>query len=228
MSDESTGEAWAARQSQRVYAVIGVLIAMGWPFVKVLVYPEPGSALASVRDDVRTIVIEWSVVLILSIIAFGLQGLRPAYFRLRIFNWRDVLIMLAAFVAALMFSGAVSRLVTAPKFDLRQAAAIPIAVRAGLVLTAAVCEEFMFRGFAIEEIGALVGNRWIGAVLSLVFFGLGHVGVYGFSTALLIPMSVGLVITLLYMFRNNLPVCMLMHAMVDGLFLILIPTLVHP
>ncbi len=133
--------------------------------------------------------------------------------------------MLAALVGALMVSGIVSRFVAAPKFELRQVAAVPIAVRLALVLTAAVCEEFIYRGFAIEELGMLAGNRWVGALVSLVLFGLGHLGTYGFSTALLIPASIGLMITLLYMFRNNLPVCMLMHGTMDGLFLIVIPAL---
>ncbi len=128
---------------------------------------------------------------------------------------------------ALVLSGIVSRFVTAPKFDLRQVAAIPVTVRSGLVLTAAVCEEFMYRGFAIEELGVLTGNRWLSACISLVLFGLGHVGTYGFSTALLLPASVGLMITLLYMLRNNLLICMLMHGAIDGLFLILIPALVR-
>jgi membrane protease YdiL (CAAX protease family) len=58
-----------------------------------------------------------------------------------------------------------------------------------------------------------------------VLFGLGHVGTYGFSSALLIPASVGLVITLLYMFRNNLVLCMLVHCAIDALMVIAVPAL---
>ena len=73
----------------------------------------------------------------------------------------------------------------------------------------------------------LLGNRWIAAFVSLAFFGLAHFGVYGFSTAILIPTGIGLMITLLYMFRNSLPLCMLMHATMDALALIVIPMLSH-
>jgi membrane protease YdiL (CAAX protease family) len=104
---------------------------------------------------------------------------------------------------------------------------VPIAVRVCLVLTAGICEEFVFRGFLIEELGMLTGSRWLGAFLSLAIFALGHAGVYGFSSALLIPASVGLVLTLLYMFRRSLPACMLMHCGMDALFLLLIPALVR-
>jgi uncharacterized protein len=216
-----------ASAAARACAIIGVVIALGWPFAMRFFARDSGRRLTSVHEDLRTMAVEWLVVAILAAIAFGLQGLRPRVFRFRGVGWRDALFALAGLVAALLLSGAVSGLVAAPKFDLHQLASVPLAVRAGLVLTAAFCEEFIYRGFAIEELGMLTGNRWVGALGSLLLFTLGHAGVYGFSTALLIPASVGLVITLLYMFRNNLPACMLVHGGMDGLFLILIPALVH-
>lgn len=211
----------------RIYAVIGVLIALGWPFAVRLFVSGTGSRLTSIRDDFRTMVVEWSVVALLAAIAFGLQRLRPRSFCLKGLGWLDLLIALGGLLAALLLSGAVSIHVAAPKFDLHQIASVPLAIRICLVLTAAICEEFIYRGFAIEELGMLAGSRWFGAIVSLALFSLGHVGVYGFSTALLIPATVGLVITLLYMFRKNLVVCMLVHAGMDGLFLILIPAFFH-
>ena len=213
--------------TNRAFAAIGVLVALGWPFVRMVSSRQNGSRLTTVHDDLHTIVLEWSIVAILAAIAFGLQRLRPRFFRLRPLGWLDILFAIAALVAALLLSGVISRLVTAPKFDLHQIASVPLAVRVCLVLTAAVCEEFIFRGFAIEELGLLTGSRWIGAFGSLAFFALGHAGVYGFSTALLIPASVGLVLTLLYMIRKSLPVCMLVHGAIDAVFLILIPALVR-
>ena len=46
---------------------------------------------------------------------------------------------------------------------------VPLSLRAGLVLTAGICEEFIYRGFAIEELGALAGSRWLAALISLIF-----------------------------------------------------------
>ncbi len=211
----------------RVYAIIGVLVALGWPFAVRLFAKSNGSSLTTVHEDLRTMAIEWSVVAVLAVIALGAQRLRPRAFRLKGLGWLDVLIAFGGLLAALVLSGAVSVHVAAPKFDLHQMAQVPIVVRVCLVLTAAICEEFIYRGFAIEELGLLTGSRWFGAFASLALFALGHVGVYGFSTALLIPASVGFVLTLLYMFRNNLFVCMLVHGGMDGLFLILVPALVH-
>jgi membrane protease YdiL (CAAX protease family) len=216
-----------ASPAHRVYAVVGLVIALGWPFLQKLTPAAKGGALTSLPGAIRTIAIEWFVTLVLALIMFGMQRQRPTLIRLRAFGWRDLLYMLAALVAAFALSGVVSAFVTRPAFDLRTPSVLPLAARVGLVLTAAICEEFIYRGFAIEELGIMTRNRWIGALVSLALFGLGHIGVYGFSSALLIPTSVGLIITLLYMFRNNLPVCMVMHATVDGLFLLVIPALNH-
>jgi len=227
MDADSKEQGQSFSPAVRAYAIVGVLVALGWPFAVRLFAKSSGSSLTTVHEDLRTMAIEWSVVALLAAIAFGLQKLGPRFFRLRGLGWRDVLFALAGLVAALVLSGAVSGLVAAPKFDLHQMAQVPIAVRVGLVLTAAICEEFIYRGFAIEELGLLTGSRWFGAFVSFALFALGHIGVYGFSTALLIPACVGLVITLLYMFRNNLLACMLVHGCMDGLFLILVPALVH-
>lgn len=227
MIAEVKGPAPLAAPLARIYALIAVFVALGWPFAVTLFVSGTGSRLTSIRDDFRTIVVEWSVVVVLAGIAFAAQKLRPRFFRLKGLGWLDLLIALGGLVAALVLSGAISVHVAAPKFDLHQIASVPLFVRICLVLTAAFAEEFIYRGFAIEEIGLITGNRWFGAVVSLALFSLGHVGVYGLSTALLIPASVGLVLTLLYMFRNNLFVCMLVHGSMDGLFLIVIPALIH-
>ncbi len=211
----------------RISAVIGLLVVVGWLLAEMLLARHNGSRLTSVRDDFHTIVGQWSILALLAGIAFGLQRLPPRLFRLRLPGWLDLLSALGALVAALVLSSLVSRLVTAPKFDLHRMASVPFAVRVCLVLTAGICEEFVFRGFFIEELGMLTGSRWLGAFLSLVVFSLGHVGVYGFSSALLIPATVGLVLTLLYMFRKSLPACVLMHCGMDALFLLLIPALVR-
>jgi membrane protease YdiL (CAAX protease family) len=204
-------------------AALAVLFTFIWPLI---VNSFGGQrSIASARDDLRTVAVEWILVAILAAFAFGLQRARLAFFRITMFGGRDLLRMLGLLVVMYGLIGAVSRLVAHPKFDLQQLAAIPFGIRLMLPITAGVCEEFMFRGFAIEEIGMLTGSRWPGAALSVVFFGLGHVGTYGFSSAVFLPMTIGLVITVLYMWRNNLPLCMLMHTVIDSVSLLLVPAL---
>lgn len=201
-------------------ASAGVILAFAWPWI----FGGRAHSLANVSSDIRSICVEWLIALILAAIAFIWQRRRLAYFGFRRFGWRDLLAMVAALIAAFLLSGIASRFVRAPAFDLLLSG-VPLSLRIGLVLTAGICEEFIYRGFAIEELGALAGSRWLAALVSLIFFTLPHARLYGFSSALILPAIMGAALTLLYLWRRNLPVCMLMHAIVDGIFLILFPML---
>ena len=211
----------------RAAALIGLLIAFGWPLLYYAVPSLSTHQIASVHDETVTIVAEWSVVVILCVIAFGVQGWRPADFGLRGLGWRDILASLGGVVLAFVLSGIASRLVHMPSSlsNISAVAAVPVALRIALVLTAAICEEFGYRGFGIEELAHLIGNRRLAGLFSLILFAVSHAGLYGFSAALIIPGAIGAVLTLLYLWRRNLPACMLMHAIIDGFFLVLIPAL---
>ena len=213
-----------ARPGHRTSAIVGVIIALGWP----LLFLGADHDLLNVRDDIRTICVEWAVVLVLALIAFRMQRRRPSAFGLAMFGWRDVLAMLALLAAAYLFSGLVSSFVKMPaRLDFHRLGTIPLALRAGLTLTAGIAEECMYRGFGIEELGDLIGSRWLAALVSLLCFTFGHAGRYGFSPALLIPGGLGAALTVLYLWRRNLPICMCMHAILDGISLILVPALMH-
>jgi uncharacterized protein len=210
---------------QRAWAVVGVVIALGWPFVRFLTGKEAGGHLTTVRSDLGTIVAEWTVTIMLATIVFGIQRWPPPALGLCRPSRNQVLLAIASVFAAMVLAGAVGSQVTTPKINLRELTAVPFALRLALVITAGICEEFIFRGFAIEQIGALTGSRWFGSALSLACFGMGHYGTYGFSTALLIPTTIGLVITLLYMYTKNLPACMLVHGSIDAISVLIVPAL---
>jgi membrane protease YdiL (CAAX protease family) len=111
--------------------------------------------------------------------------------------------------------------------DLQRVAAVPFSLRLGLVLTTGFCEEFMYRGFALEELADWTGSVRLGVFLSWIAFVAAHIGRYGFTSGLLIPAIVGGALTLLDQLRRNLPSCMLMHALFDGLTIFLLPALLR-
>jgi uncharacterized protein len=175
---------------------------------------------------VTTICTEWLVALILATIAFVIQRRSRLLFGLRMFGWRDLLWMLAALAATGILGGIATMFVRIPAsatVDLHLSA-VPFALRLGLVVTAGICEEFMYRGFGIEELAVFTGNRWIAGLVSLILFTVAHSGLYGFSPALILPGIAGAMITLLYLWRRNLPVCMLMHTIIDAIPLLIVPT----
>ena len=217
------------RSGSRAPALIGLLIAFGWPLV-FLAFPAISThQIASVHDETVTIVAQWSVLAVLCITAFAVQRWRPSDFGFRGFGWGDMLASLGGVFAAFVLSGIASRFVHMPSSlsGISRVAAVPVALRIALVLTAAICEEFGYRGFGIEELAHLIGSRWLAGLLSLILFTVSHFGLYGFSAALIVPGVIGAVLTVLYLWRRNLPACMLMHAIIDGFFLILVPALTH-
>jgi membrane protease YdiL (CAAX protease family) len=185
--------------------------------------------IASVHDETVTICAEWAVVAVLCVAAFALQHKRPSEFGLRLLGWRDALTSLAGVFVAFALSGAASRFVIMPSSlsDVQKLAAVPAGLRIGLVLTAAICEEFIYRGFGIEELVLLARRRWLAGLLSLTLFTVSHAGLYGMSAALIVPGLVGAVLTGLYLWRRNLPSCMLVHAIFDGILLVVIPAAMH-
>jgi membrane protease YdiL (CAAX protease family) len=100
---------------------------------------------------------------------------------------------------------------------------LPLATRILLVVTAGVCEEFLFRGFGIAVLSQLTGNRWLSGLLSLAAFTVAHAGLFGWNSALLIPCILGLILTLLFLLRGNLFIGMIVHTLIDAVSLILLP-----
>ncbi len=185
---------------------------------------------ANLHDDLLTIAAEWTVVIVLGFIAFGIQKRKGQDFGLRGFGWRELLGMVTALVCAYVIVALVSRFVAMPAWatspsEMRRLAALPFFAKLGLVLTAAICEEFMYRGFAIEELAGLTGSVWFGGLISWLGFSFAHAGLYGLTTALAIPAILGAFLTLLYLWRRNLPVCMLMHGILDGFSILVLPVL---
>lgn len=207
----------------RLWAVVGLIVAFGWTYL----LAGRSHDLTNIHNDLVTVASEWAVVIVLAIIAFGIQKRSASDFGLRMFGWRDVLLMIGALAGAYVFVGIASRIVPmqTSSLEIRQLVTVPFSLKLGLVLTAGICEEFMYRGFGIEELAGLTGSVWLAGLISWLGFSFAHIDRYGFTTALIIPATVGAFITLLYLWRRNLPICMLLHAIFDGFSLLILPYL---
>ncbi len=208
------------------FAILGLAVTFAWPFLFLI----PGLSahnLTNTRDDVVNVGIKWAVMFVVCVIAFSIRRWKPSDLGIRRLRLLDIAAALGSLVIAVVLGGIASHIAVMPSSlsDLHKMAAVPLSVRIALVLTAAISEEFMYRGYALEELAYLTGNRGLAGLLSLAVFTISHVGLYGLSRALVVPAVVGAVLTALYLWRRNLPSCMLTHAMLDGLFLIAIPAL---
>lgn len=92
---------------------------------------------------------------------------------------------------------------------------LPLWFRVALITRAAVFEELYYRGFAIERITELTGNRWLAALISLLLFTAAHLDYWGWAHLLVAGFG-GLVLTVLYLLRRDLGAAMLAHWLTDA------------
>ncbi|BDI21702.1 abortive infection protein [Herbiconiux sp. L3-i23] len=90
-----------------------------------------------------------------------------------------------------------------------------------LILSAAVCEEILYRGYPIERLTELTGHRVIAVALTAPIFVAPHL--IFFDPQWLLYNGTGtLAIYVLYLWRRNLVACMVLHLGINAP--ILIPT----
>ena len=173
-----------------------------------------------------SILVQWVTSAIVAVIAFKWLRLNRSELGLRVPRPLDWPIALATLVLGMIAAGVVSSVFPAPEYAKSTVQAIislPLPARIVLVITAGVCEEFLFRGFGIAALTCLIGNRWLSGLLSLAAFTVAHAGVFGWTSSLLTPCVLGLFLTLLFLLRKNLIIGMVVHALVDAIGLILVP-----
>lgn len=79
--------------------------------------------------------------------------------------------------------------------------------------TAAICEEFLYRGYALTQIASLASSAIAGVVISSIAFGLGHA--YQGRIGMVGTAITGLVYAALFLASGSLVPCMLAHFMQD-------------
>jgi|HubBroStandDraft_6_1064221.scaffolds.fasta_scaffold50868_2 membrane protease YdiL (CAAX protease family) len=92
----------------------------------------------------------------------------------------------------------------------------PIIYRAALVLRAAGAEEILFRGYGIERLDELTGNRILAAAITWAVFTYAHLGYWGWAQ-LIVAGYGGLVLTIMYLWRRGLASNMLAHLIGDAI-----------
>ncbi|HEY1548408.1 MAG TPA: CPBP family intramembrane glutamic endopeptidase [Kofleriaceae bacterium] len=128
---------------------------------------------------------------------------------------RGIAIAVAAGIAML----AVLATIYVGESTLSKLIATPLWWRLISVVRAAVAEEIIFRGYAIERLSELTGRRWLAAVTSCAIFALAHVGTWGWGH-LIVAGAGGAMLTALYLWRRNLWINIIAHAIVDGVALL--------
>lgn len=83
------------------------------------------------------------------------------------------------------------------------------------VITAGVTEEILFRAYPLSRLLEKTGNKWLSAIISLIFFVCIHS--FGWNVAHIIGVVVplGAILTALFLWKRNLLFVIIVHIMVD-------------
>jgi membrane protease YdiL (CAAX protease family) len=206
----------AARRST-AWSLLGVIVAFGLASLPISRWTNE---FADVRHLVGHEIIWWAIVaLVLAYVrlverrplsSIGFRSLRKT---------DGVLAVLAAVVMLSGLAGIYYLVLPRLGFDESQRVdellATPLWWRVISVLRAAVSEEVIFRGYGIERLREVTGSAGLAAVISCVVFTVAHVGPWGWGHLLIAGFG-GTVLTALYLWRRNLWVNIIAHAIVDG------------
>ena len=162
---------------------------------------------------------KWLGAALLVAVVLGVERLGPRSLLIRKPSGRDLEWALYAFGVVMAWSWLAGRI--APQDDNGGIATIVSLGVPGvlvLIVTAAVTEEVVYRGFLAERLGALFGRRpWarpLGAILSLVLFVLPHLVFFGPSW-LVHQLPGAVAIAGIALLRRNLIAAMLLHLLIN-------------
>lgn len=96
--------------------------------------------------------------------------------------------------------------------------------RVSVVASAAVAEEFLYRGVLMERVEELTGRAWPAVAATVVLFVAGHMALFGPATNVAQTL-VTLLLAGLYLWRRDLTAPIVVHAVIDGWGLLLVPAL---
>jgi len=141
-------------------------------------------------------------------------------------SWKTFALGAAGAGGVLLFAGAVITF-GLPLMHLQQnvgalgkMAALPYGLRFAIVLRAGIVEEILFRGYGIERLRELTGNKYLAGAITLALFSLAHLSHWGLAQ-IVVAGAAGLVLTILYLWRRDLGTNMVAHFLVDGSQLLL-------
>jgi len=203
---------------RRVQIIVGLLLSLG---VALLPLDTRGKAYSGLGKLLGGEVLWWIAVVIV-LLYVSLVERRPfSSLGIRRPTWRDILVAIAATAVSIVGVGLiVALLFPALHLQLNKDAMqgilqTPFWYRLLLVTRAAVAEELLFRGYPISRLEELSRSRIFAAFLSWAAFTYVHLSYWG-AAQLIIAGWGGFLLTLLFPWRRNLWVNMIVHWLSDA------------
>lgn len=83
------------------------------------------------------------------------------------------------------------------------------------VITAGVTEEILFRGYSLERLLEITGNKWISGIISLVFFIAVHATGWNLAHIIGVVLPLGAILTGIYFWKRNVLFAIIVHTVID-------------
>lgn len=216
--------------------ILGVLIAFSTPVVQALLFPWFKSTFPFPMERFVSLWVFWIAILLVLGIAHFAEGYSLATFgfqwsqktlRNRLIEW--IITVLAAVVIGgviIFFSQYVRMLLTnapAPA-SIEVVKRLPAWVLVPAWVTGSFTEEVLFRSYPIERLIHLTGQRWLAGLITLVAFTVLHLFGWDWIHVLTVVFPASIMLTLFYLWRRNLALNVMIHAIM-GAPLLLVPLL---
>lgn len=217
------------RLQRNLPSVVGVVLALG---AAIVVRQAMHPILAPLEAEARILYqlgIKWMITFILLgiVLIWEREPLRSI--GIRPMNRSDFFWALVGFlIGGAIISGTIPLLKSfglgTTEAGVRRLGEFSFTLRILMVLTAAVTEEIQYRGYPIERLFRLTGNLPLSAAITYVVFVCLHISFWTLGGAIQIGLG-ALVLYALYLWRRNLPACMVMHGLNNSVAFLLIPEL---
>jgi uncharacterized protein len=202
---------------KKIFALVGVLFALGFPAIPISRFFDE---FANTRTLIGYELIWWAaVVALLAWVRFaGREPLSSIGFRRP--GMKNIALGVATGIVSLAGLATILYVIF-PALHINETQSIdqvmsmPLWWRWIIVIRAAVGEEVLFRGYAIERLQRLTGSARLAGIISCVIFTILHVGYWGWGHILIAGFA-GALLTILYIWRRNLWANILAHFIVDG------------
>jgi membrane protease YdiL (CAAX protease family) len=209
------------RKRKWLITIVGLLIALGFAS---LPFSHWDHEFADIAHLVGNEVIWWIYVAVVLLYVLGVERRPLSSIGFRAPGAKNLAIGVGAGVLITLGLGALYYLIL-PALHLNDSIASTSSANALMTtpfwwrfistVRAAVSEEVLFRGYAMERIEELSGSRVIAVFISCSLFTLAHVSAWGWSHELIVAFG-GLAFSLLYLWRRNLWVNIIAHFIVDA------------
>lgn len=225
--------------SQRLKALVALGVGVLLWFVPTLLLPVLGAPIDSFLHWMRllapsagifesmfsaAVVLRWVAVALLLAFVLGVERLPLLSVGVRKPRWQDLLSSVGAGLLVTFVGLGLSLLTNASQQSANTQTAqiintLSVAGKLHLIFQNAIIEELFFRGFLIERVIALTRRPWIGGLVSFVLFVVSHFSGSGIVLTLAGLALPSLVMVLFYLWRRNLFLSMVVHAIGDTVLL---------